>query len=226
MPNPSENLRRRKDLSPFLFHFTKGDDAEAIIRTIVQESKLKSDAEYICFTERPLIMCDDLMAYFKKFPKPMYKPYGIGMRRDTLYKMGARPVIYGTPDEGAILPDTLKWRFLQMDVDLYDYSWLREWRYPSSELDFSKFNPDDVIVVTPTKEDEEIAFTPDYDVDFAYESDDKQVHPYLIMTGASRAWRSINFDRVRKDQMNDYMVDASTYFEQRIGEDYEDGMLK
>ena len=65
MPNPSENLRRRKDLSPFLFHFTKGDDAEAIIRTIVQESKLKSDVGYICFTERPLIMCDDMMAYFK-----------------------------------------------------------------------------------------------------------------------------------------------------------------
>ena len=113
-----------------------------------------------------------------------------------------------------------------MDVDSYDYSWLREWQYPSSELDFSKFNTDDVIIVTPTKEDEELAFTPDYDVDFAYDSDDKMARPYLIVTGATRAWRSINFDRVRKEQLTDYMVDAQTYFEQRIGEDYEDSVLK
>ena len=190
----------------------------------MQECKLKSEAGYICFTERPLIMCDELMAHFKKFPKPMYKPYGIGIRRDTLYKIGARPVIYGTPDEEVLLPNALKWRFLPMDVDTYDFSWLREWRFPGNELDFSKFNTDDVIVVTPTKEEEELAFTPDYDVDFVYESDDKQAHPYLIMTGATRVWRSINFDRVRKEQMNDYMVDASTYFEQRIGEDYEDSV--
>lgn len=226
MSNPSENLRRRKDLSPFLFHFTKGENADEVIRTIVNESKLKSDAGYICFTERPLIMCDELMSYFKRFSKPMYKPYGIGIRRDTLYKMGARPVIYSTPEEGELLPEAFRWRFLQMDVDSYDYSWLREWRYPSSELDFSKFNTDDVIIVTPTKMEEELAFTPDYDVDFAYDSDDKIARPYLIQTGATRAWRSINFDRVRKEQLTDYMVDAQTYFEQRIGEDYEDSVLK
>lgn len=77
MPNPSENLRRRKDLSPFLFHFTKGDDAEAIIRTIVQESKLKSDVGYICFTERPLIMCDELLAT---------KNEGFGIYKESAYK--------------------------------------------------------------------------------------------------------------------------------------------
>ena len=45
--------------------------------------------------------------------------------------------------------------------------------------------------------------------------------PYTYITGAGHAWRSINFDRVRKNKMSDYMVDASTFFEQRIGEDYE-----
>lgn len=43
--NPSENLRKRSDLSPFLFYFTKdhnGDDAKSIIQEIVKEMKLKS----------------------------------------------------------------------------------------------------------------------------------------------------------------------------------------
>ena len=114
--NPSENLRRRSDLSPYLFHFTKdngGMSAKDIIASIVEETKLKSNTGYICFTEQPLIMCDD------------------------------------------------------------------------------------------------------------YDSDTKTAMPYTYITGASRAWRSINFDRVRKKKMSDYMVDGSTFFEQRIGEDYE-----
>ena len=114
--NPSENLRRRSDLSPYLFHFTKdngGRSAKDIIASIVEETKLKSNTGCICFTEQPLIMCDD------------------------------------------------------------------------------------------------------------YDSDTKTAMPYTYITGASRAWRSINFDRVRKKKMSDYMVDASTFFEQRIGEDYE-----
>lgn len=223
--NPSENLRRRSDLSPFLFHFTKdrnGDDAKSIIQEIIDEMKLKSDAGYICFTEQPLIMCDEMFSYFNRFPKPMYRPYGIGIRRDLLYRKGARNVIYGSLEEGESMPESMKWRFLEMDVDKYDFSWLREWRYPGNELDFSEFSSDDVIIVTPQKEDEVIAFSPDYAVDFDYDSDTNTSIPRLYACGASRAWRSINFDRVKKDKMNDYMVDASTFFEQRIGEDLDD----
>lgn len=222
--NPSENLRHRSDLSPYLFHFTKdrkGVDARVVIQSIVNEMKLKSESGYICFTEQPLIMCEEMFAYFNKFPKPMYRPYGIGIKRDLLYKMGARNVIYGTRDEGLALPDTFQWRFLELDVDRYDYSWLREWRYPGSELDFSRFGSDNVIVITPSKAEEVLAFTPDYDVDFDYDSESKTASPYVYVSGASRSWRSINFDRVKKHQMNDYMVDASTFFEQSIGEDFD-----
>lgn len=222
--NPSENLRRRSDLSPYLFHFTKdngGKSAKEIIASIVEEMKLISNAGYICFTEQPLIMCDEMFKYFGKFPKPMYQPYGIGFKRDVLYHMGARNVIYGTPDEKDKIDPSLHWRFLVTDVDRYDYSWLREWRYPKGVLDFSNFRNEDIIVVAPSKEDEDVVFTPDYDVDFDYDSNTKTVIPYAYVSGASRAWRYINFDRVRKDKMNDYMVDASTFFEQRIGEDYE-----
>lgn len=223
--NPSENLRHRSDLSPFLFHFTKdknGLDAKTVIQNIIDEMKLKSDTGYICFTEQPLIMCEEMFSYFNKFPKPMYRPYGIGIRRDVLYKMGARNVIYGTYDEWLALPDSMKWRFLVLDVDKYDYSWLREWRFPGNELDFSKMGSENVIIVTPQKSDEILAFSPDYDVDFEYDSETKTSKPYVYVSGASRAWRSINFDRVKRDQMNDYMVDASTFFEQRVGEDIDD----
>lgn len=222
--NPSENLRRRSDLSPYLFHFTKDNgvrSAKEIIASIVEEMKLKSNTGYICFTEQPLIMCDEMFQYFGRFPKPMYQPYGIGFKRDVLYRLGARNVIYGTPDEKFKIDSSLHWRFLEMDVDRYDFSWLREWRLPGDELDFSSFRNEDIIVVTPSKDDEDVVFTPDYEVDFDYDSDTKTAMPYTYITGASRAWRSINFDRVRKKKMSDYMVDASTFFEQRIGEDYE-----
>ena len=198
-----------------------GRSAKDIIASIVEEMKLISNAGYICFTEQPLIMCDEMFKYFGKFPKPMYQPYGIGFKRDVLYRMGARNVIYGTPDEKDKIDPSLHWRFLVTDVDRYDYSWLREWRYPKGVLDFSNFRNEDIIVVAPSKEDEDVVFTPDYDVDFDYDSNTKTVIPHAYVSGASRAWRSINFDRVRKDKMNDYMVDASTFFEQRIGEDYE-----
>lgn len=221
--NPSENLRHRSDLSPYLFHFTKdknGVDAKTVIGSIVDEMKLKSANGYICFTEQPLIMCDEMFQYFLQFPNPMYRPYGIGIKRDTLYKMGARNVIYGSKAEGALLPESMQWRFLELDVDTYDYSWLREWRYPHGELDFSKLSNEDVILIAPNKEEEQIAFTPDFDVEFDYDSESKSAHPRLVYEGASRAWRSINFNRIRKHEMSDYMVDASTFFEQKIGEKY------
>ena len=67
--NPSENLRHRSDLSPYLFHFTKdngGKSAKEIIASIVEEMKLISNAGYICFTEQPLIMCDEMFNYIGK----------------------------------------------------------------------------------------------------------------------------------------------------------------
>ena len=55
MANPSKKIReQRDDLSPFLFHYTKGREAFEILLSIIDEKKLKSEKGYICFTEAPL----------------------------------------------------------------------------------------------------------------------------------------------------------------------------
>lgn len=48
--NPSENLvKNRKDLSPYLFHFTKGEDAYDKLTKILNQLKLTSSTyDYIC----------------------------------------------------------------------------------------------------------------------------------------------------------------------------------
>lgn len=220
--NPSENLRHRSDLSKYLFHFTKGENPIDIIRSITEDKKLKSSTGVICFTEQPLIMCSEMLAYMQRFPKPMYQPYGIGFKRDLMFRLGARPVIYSTAQEGSMLPPQFQWRFLELDPDAYDFSWMREWRLPMSEFDFSNLSKDNIILVGPSIQDEaSVAFDPDYDVDFDYDSETRTCIPRPYVCGASRSWRYISLERVVNDKMNDYMVDASIYFEQHIGEDYD-----
>ena len=44
MANPSKKIReQRDDLSPFLFHYTKGREAFEILLSIIDEKKLKSE---------------------------------------------------------------------------------------------------------------------------------------------------------------------------------------
>jgi len=40
---------------------------------------------------------------------------------------------------------TVVWRFLKLDVDTYDYEYLREWRVPGKEFDFSGFPREHII---------------------------------------------------------------------------------
>ena len=79
MQNPSHNLReRKKDLSPYLFHFTKGSDCKERLESILSEECLKSKLGYICFTESPLTCSHELFKYMESWKEPMYSRYGIG----------------------------------------------------------------------------------------------------------------------------------------------------
>lgn len=73
MANPSKKIReQRDDLSPFLFHYTKGREAFEILLSIIDEKKLKSEKGYICFTEAPLATSLRMFDYMNQYPDPMY----------------------------------------------------------------------------------------------------------------------------------------------------------
>ena len=78
----------REDLSDYVFHFTKGASAQSTLEKILQEGKIRDihSKGYICFSEAPILMLLDMFDIFSKYPDPMYAPFGIGIKRDSLYR--------------------------------------------------------------------------------------------------------------------------------------------
>ncbi len=226
MSNQSINIRKtRKDLSPYLFHYTNNIDALAILKLIIDEMKLKSK-ESICFTEAPLTSSISLFKYFQRFQptlanpnfKPMFQPYGIGISRDFLFKKGARPLIYGTDRELKLIPDELQWRCLLLNPNCYDFSWLREWRMHSEEFDFSTCK-DEIIVIAPTKD--ELTYLigdENFDVDFSYEHETGNAIPYIITT-KTRVFKGIALDEIKENEFNSDIDITCHISKQNTGEE-------
>lgn len=180
MTNPSSSIRRhRDDLTPFLFHYTKGQTPYEVLTKIINEKKLISSNGFISFTEAPLSMSIKLFEYMDKFQRAMYTPYGIGFDRDLLFKMGARPVIYGTPEENKRIPDEYQWRCLNMEPSSYDFSWLREWRVDSNTFDFSHLKGNVIIITKTESELHDLITSEDIDIDWGYEPEIGQAIPSL-----------------------------------------------
>ena len=197
MQNPSHNIReRKKDLSQYLFHFTKGDLCKENLENILSEKCLRSEHGYICFTESPLTYSHELFKYMESWSKPMYSRYGIGFNRDVLIdQFRARPVIYGDDKDYGMLGNGLNWRYELLDIHSHDYTWLREWRIERNTFDFSTISKDDVIVIAPTEEELKslISFWEFDEMDFNFEIDDGLGHLSPIYR-QSREWKGISFD--------------------------------
>lgn len=99
----------------------------------------------ICFTEAPLTSMGKLFDIFGKYKNPMYAPYGIAIKRDRLFDLGARPVIYGKEGEQALLDESIRWRFEPFNPISNDFTWLREWRI-TKDVDL---DPEEIFIITP-----------------------------------------------------------------------------
>jgi len=196
--NPSTQIREyRDDLSPYLFHYTKGENAFKILSLIISDKKIKSQKGYICLTEAPITTSLRMFDYMGKFPNPMYAPYGIGFKRDFLFNSGARPVIYGTEEEIKKIPEEFKWRCLTLQPASYDFSWLREWRIEGNEFDFSTCS-ENIIVITPTqKELKELITDYDFDVEFNYEHEIRSAIPSLVYY-PKREFKGISLEEIQQ----------------------------
>ena len=200
--NPSENLvKNRNDLSPYLFHFTKGEDAYDKLTNILDQLKLTSSTHnYICFTETPITHFRENLLYMNSFYKPMLSFYGIGFRRDLLIKdFGAKSVIYGDKmDEANLKKIDMDWRFEELNVLTHDFTWLREWRI-RHEFDFSSISPEDIIIIAKT--DDEVknlcSLQELEDIDYEYEPEIGECTIWPMFSNI-RGWKGISIEHVEK----------------------------
>lgn len=198
--NPSENLvKNRNDLSPYLFHFTKGEDAYDKLESILNQLKLISNThDYICFTETPITHFKENLLYMNRFYKPMLSFYGIGFRRDLLIKdFGAKSVIYGDKiDEVNLKKIDMDWRFEELNVLTHDFTWLREWRIRHN-FDFSSISPEDIIIIAKT--DDEVrrlcSLQELEDIDYEYEPEIGECTIWPMFSNI-RGWKGLSIEQV------------------------------
>lgn len=220
--NPSNKLRtQRKDLSPYLFHFTKGDNPFVNMNSILSKCYLRSEHwNYICFTDAPITSNIALLDYMeKKHHIPLYSKFGIGFSRDIMFEnYGARNVIYdkveSIPHDAKGIPN---WRYERMSSGSHDFSWLREWRIQGKSFDFSTFPKEDIIVVAPTKEQLlELVGYEEFEEDFSFEPETGECIQYIHQTN-KRLWKGFAIDEI-KQMHDDFCVSGSTK-NQVLGED-------
>lgn len=218
--------RTRLDQSPYLFHFINGRNPSPIntLQKILEEQKLVSSKGYICFSASPITA---ITKFFKTPTKrtgcPMYLPWGLGFSRDILVRdFYARNVIYTDGSEN--IPEHLAWRTDTLNVDSYDYEYLREWRIKGKVFDFSAFPKSDIIVVAPDRNslnqlvvEFDMQFTPHVDY---YNGDIKEDWTEEF----TRGWKGISVDKLCVDYLDDYAVSGAT-ISQVIGEDMIEKML-
>lgn len=158
-------IASREDISDYLFHFAKGSDAFKTLVKMTQDMKLidVKSRGVICFTETPVTLLRRMFDIFTDYREPMYAPYGIAIKKQDLFELGARPVIYGNLGEKKVLPEEMRWRFEEYIPGTKDFTWLREWRLKAGVLNL---NPENSFIITGTKSEcEAIAFD-DINIEF------------------------------------------------------------
>lgn len=219
--------KARRDYSPYLFHFINGQDYDpkGTMYKILDELKLKSKNDYICLSASPLT---SIGRFFETTVngtgKPMYQPFGIGFSRDVLVRdFGARNVIYYDDNESELAPEDLKWRALRLNVDTYDFEYLREWRIKGGEFDFSKFPKEHLIVIAPNL----------HELNDLVVSHDYEFSPYIDQNGDiapdfeevfKREWKGFAVNNAG-DFIDDFAISGSTAT-QIIGQDMWNKLLE
>lgn len=211
--------RARLDQSPYLFHFVNGRDNTPCetLQKILEEQRLVSNKGYICFSASPITA-------IKKFfetkanstGNPLYHPFGLGFSRDVLVRdFGARNVIYTDGTEN--IPNGLTWRTERLDVDSYDFEYLREWRIKKRIFDFSKFPKGDMIVIAPNINSLNHLVVK-FDMEFTPYVDyyNEEITPDWTES-FTREWKGITIDDLG-EYLDDYAISGATT-SQIVGED-------
>lgn len=206
--------KARLDQSPYLFHFIKGSDPDPLgtLKKILEEKRLISKYGRICFSASPLT---SITKFFDEkcnsTGMPLYHPCGIGFSRDVLVKnYQARNVIYVDAEEREKVPEEFIWRTDILEVDSYDFEYLREWRIKGNVFDFSEISFEDILVIAPDLEHlndlvvkYEWIFKPIVDYENGYVDPDWDEE-------WKRAWKGVAVDVIRDAYQDDFAMSKAT----------------
>lgn len=208
----SDKFRRtRLDQTPYLFHFTKGtkkEGKESLYSILNQEKLISKKDDFVCFSASPITSIHNFFeTKVNSTNLPMYQPFGIGFSRDLLIKgYGARNVIYCNDQELKSIPNDLKWRTQNLNIDTYDFEYLREWRIKGKIFDFKDFPKEQIIIIAPYIDD----------VNDLVTIHDLVIEPYFNeLTGDlepdvqevfNRGYKGLSLDEINKICNNDYEV--------------------
>lgn len=135
----------RTDISPNIVHFTKDNTIELAyqrFKKIIRDRVLIGSSEMIkggqpcvCFSEAPLMSLETGLVNENYYSK--YSPFGFLFNKKYIFSQGGRPVIYQSDVEYHFLPSSISWRHVRYEPNLerpIDFTWEREWRLPSTNL--------------------------------------------------------------------------------------------
>lgn len=107
------------------------------------------------------------------------------------------------------MDESIRWRFLELDIHKRDYSWLREWRIPMKEPNLYDIPREHIIFIVP-KEEELKGYAVDWDFDVDFDYDHGESHPYLIETPKeTRSWKGFSIDQIKEIE-NDFVLSGRT----------------
>ena len=134
---PAEVANVRRDLSGYAFHFVRRDPTPASTlgkilseRCIEGRTYGRSLTPSVCFTDAPLAEVVRQDGVLEACDYMRLSLWGIGFKKEALYALGGRPVIYQAAEEIALLDSSIRWRHVDFDPAKVDYTWQREWRVP------------------------------------------------------------------------------------------------
>jgi len=138
-------MASRIDISPYLIHFTKGEDYDHAFENLLSiissqtiygsNNLIKGSYNCVCFSEAPLECLNNGLINENYYSK--YSPFGVVITKEWLFSLGGRPVIYQGEGEFDQLSEDLRWRHMTYDPTSnpkIDFTWEREWRIRTDNL--------------------------------------------------------------------------------------------
>jgi len=134
---------------------------DSLIR-ILQEKRIRGSRKLIrgagavvCFSECGPQEIEKLIEWRKGLLRWNFEPYGLAFAREALFKLGARPTIYGIEEAFEDLSEELKHLF-QFQRS-YGKQWAaeKEWRI-KGDLCLADLDDQDIVVIVPTLKEAEI----------------------------------------------------------------------
>lgn len=191
-------FKSREDISSYLYHFTKGSNALETLCSIIDSESIKDTlaSGRICFTEAPITLLADMFKIFETYSEPMFSPFGIAIKKEVIFDLGGRPVIYGLENEKMMLDSSIHWRFEKYIPNVRDYSWLREWRVQKDKIELTDEN---CFIITKSNSELSVAFdeTDIGDIEFDASFEDGEPHGYAY-TKIKRKFRCISMEEIEE----------------------------